>query len=477
MAYEASVLYAAELPGEAFHDDYKKHKDIFRKILSSDRKLERGLRKYFKELADRMDAMINWSAYNRELIKATSVASMITSQWKGEHLLLKVLITDSLKDAIIAGGELTELDTKIDIGWSGSNKPAIDFLNKYSLKLAGQLSDTTVERIKAQLNASLADGRNQAEAIAKIAEIVDDPARAEMIARTESIRAFSEGRLAVAEEVGADRKQWSATSGACAICEPLDNEVTELDGDFDGYDAPPAHPNAVLEGTTFVSYGKLEEMVGADYEGPAVLIRTSEDHNITIGMNHPVFTQRGLVKASQLTKSDYLVYDTRFNTSSSQIDFKQIPLVENAFKSLLSGGSKVVITTPAHDLHGDIVFCKGEIQVIKPTDSLLPILNSSGIEQFRENGFMGTNIKSVLLSGDSSSCFSLNAINLTPSSIMSSTLSSYQFVHIQSIDYVKVKCKAFDATTESGLYNSNGFVVSNCRCLIRILLPNVKPFD
>jgi SPP1 gp7 family putative phage head morphogenesis protein len=242
IANELTTLYAAQVDGEQFHEDYKKNKEIFRKIVASDVKLEKRLTSYFKTLSKKVRDEMDWYTYNRRV--ANIVDDMVTVDWNDEELAVKVLLTDSLIQAINAGGELTQLDTLIDIGWTSKEPAMIEFLNKYTLKLAGNLTNTTRDTIKQALITSLQNKELQADATERIMGIIDNPVRAKAIAHTESIRAFSAGRLEVARQVGAQGKEWSAVGGACPICAPLDGQVVALDKSFSGGPfVPPAHPN------------------------------------------------------------------------------------------------------------------------------------------------------------------------------------------------------------------------------------------
>ncbi len=237
-------IYVATVSGEPFHDGYKKYPKLFNKLVRSDLALERELKKYFGSLAkSRLNDYINWRQYHVDLLHA-SVKDWITADWSPERLLLKVILTKTLTDAIEAGGNMTELDTKIDIGWSANMPSAADFMRGYALKLAGSLTDTTIDRVKESLATSFGLGENQDAAVARLLEVIDDPKRAATIAHTEAVRAFTGGRLGVGAEIGADRKQWDATFGACEICDSLDGEVVGLDEAFStGDEAPPEHPN------------------------------------------------------------------------------------------------------------------------------------------------------------------------------------------------------------------------------------------
>lgn len=237
--------------GEPYHRDYKKYPDLFRMLVRSDLATEKAMRKYFKDQAKQSDGFIDWKLYNKEVKKvkqAIDVNDFFIVDWNKQALNMKVILTKPLIDAIVAGGKMTENDTNIVIGWNSKQPPVQDFLAKHTLKLAGQITKTTKKRILKALQLAISNGENKETASKRVDDIIDDPRRAAMIAHTESVRAFTEGRLEVGKNIGADRKQWDATVGACQICTPIDGKVVKLNEEFTGgdgnkYKAPPAHPN------------------------------------------------------------------------------------------------------------------------------------------------------------------------------------------------------------------------------------------
>lgn len=236
-------LYMAS-DGEEFHPEYRKNKKLFRRLMLAEIRTKRMLVKYFENQSKRVSKLIDWSIYEP---KKASISDFITARWEDEKIILRILLSEALKEAIVAGGKSTEEETKIDIGWGVNYNPAITFLEKYTIKLSGQITDTTVSRIKKSLSSSIEQGLNIKEASKKISDIIDDPVRAKMIAQTESVRAYSEGRLAVAEEIGAEYKQWSATLERCELCGHLDGQIVKIKDSFSDLNgkevlAPPRHP-------------------------------------------------------------------------------------------------------------------------------------------------------------------------------------------------------------------------------------------
>jgi hypothetical protein len=295
---------------------------------------------------------------------------------------------------------------------------------------------------------------------------------------------------------GVEQVEWLLAADPCGECEEDSNGGNPQPIDSLS-DTPPVHINAVLAGSTFVPYVELSEMVSGAYNGPAITI-SAGSKSVTIGPNHPMLTSRGLVKAKFVRKGDQLLYDTRHERSVSvhEAHFKQVPLVEDAFNSF-GPVSAAGLVTSSHDFHGDRIFCQGEVQVKRPTRPLLDVPDLIGLEQLREGNFMlpdvglvkvattssfGFDFRAVLLSSSSGvSCRSCGLSSLATTPVASggtavadraavSTLTRPVLVHPHivaiTVDVIQegwFEGRCFDAST-GGLYASNGFLVSNCRC-------------
>lgn len=158
----------------------------------------------------------------------------------------------------------------IDWEFDDQDELAAEWVEKHGAELAKGLSQTSQDEIKDALQDAF-EGGDLDEAIDLIVKAVGDPDRADMIARTELMRASNEGqRQAWSQAVddglltGDERKTWIATEvGACDECDALDGETTDLDGEYpgEGGEGPPLHPRCRC--TEGIVYGEQKALGGA----------------------------------------------------------------------------------------------------------------------------------------------------------------------------------------------------------------------
>ncbi|MDP2361618.1 MAG: minor capsid protein [bacterium] len=122
---------------------------------------------------------------------------------------------------------------------------AFDFLSGYQLQLLGKLSDDLVAGIKGAVQVGIAQGEGPAKIARRIGGIVKNPdefrqagktvfktvqQRAELIARSETMRAYNQGALKFEAKLGVKSVFW-LTAGderMCPECEPLDGKEYPL---------------------------------------------------------------------------------------------------------------------------------------------------------------------------------------------------------------------------------------------------------
>lgn len=237
------VISAAEDWGKS----YSKHPESHAKLIKLEAKIARLLRKHFKGLAnDRIWKYVNWTQYHTELIKAYDVNVIFDDDGfsDDEDQVLLQLMHDPLLDGMGTGIAAGQAIYNRDIGMSTAQASVMEAARKYSAGLVTNINQTTRDRIQQSISTSLSLSEDQTAAAARIANIINDPKRAEVIARTEAVNSYNKGLMSFAGESGASGKEWQDL-GAEDECATNSGEgEIGIDDSFDsGDDAPPAHPN------------------------------------------------------------------------------------------------------------------------------------------------------------------------------------------------------------------------------------------
>lgn len=150
-----------------------------------------------------------------------------------------------------APAEISSKGFKFDV----TNPAAVAWAKAHAGDTIDDMNSATVEDIRDLVADAFEQQFDVDELADKIADLIGDDARAEMVARTETMRAANEGQMQLWDQAteaglltGDEQKEWIVTPDdrLCPICEPLDGEKAGLDETFkvDGeeIDGPPAHP-------------------------------------------------------------------------------------------------------------------------------------------------------------------------------------------------------------------------------------------
>lgn len=411
-----------------------------------------------------------------ELIPGTSITSSAQSAWTNTYI--DTAYQKGIRDA---AAKMKREGANIEQSWISSsfNRPVhadrlgLIYTRAYSdLDGITRTMDQQISRILAQ---AIGEGRGPMDIARELNERVDKIGitRARMLARTEVISAHAEASINAYEEAEIEGLDVEAEvlngSDPCPECQSLADRgpytISEARGLI------PAHPNAVFEGSTFVSYGECLEIVRARYRGPSVILSCDGgQYRTTIGPNHPMLTSRGFVKAAEINKGDKILYDLRHERSMSSpaLDLDKIPLCEDTFKSCVPVGMNTGVAASSSDLHGDRQFCYGEVEAIRPANGLLKKFDTGITKEISENLLIGSDPYSHLVARLASSLPAFDAVNLTASGGMSSPDigigADYVWLIVHEVEFSEFDGWAFDYSTASSLYCNNGFVVKNCVC-------------
>ena len=245
--------------------------------------------------------------------------------------------------------------------------------------LANGYSDYTKQIVEDTLMAN--EGLTANEMQAKLEEALPR-ARAEMIARNETVYAIKSGRLeqdeSLAEKYGLQVKlvwRTSHDNKVCPICAAMDGQEVDLGKAFvdsvetedgivswehsawnDNGKIPDAHVNCVLGDTKVLAEG-VKVATKMNYSGEVVELSTKNGRSITTTPNHILLTARGWVLAKNITESDQVIaYSDRVKpfVGNNAID-GDIPTISEQFVTVSESEGVVTSKMPAttKDFKGD----------------------------------------------------------------------------------------------------------------------------
>lgn len=131
-------------------------------------------------------------------------------------------IVDLLRDAVISGGHEALRKIQLDPATFTTESPNVSAtLRKFGEQIKTQIVGSSIDRIRATLAEGVAAGESTADLATRVREGgVFSASRAEMIARSESARAYGQGQIDAWKESGiVEGKQWLLAPEACEFCE------------------------------------------------------------------------------------------------------------------------------------------------------------------------------------------------------------------------------------------------------------------
>ena len=168
----------------------------------------------------------------------------------------------------IMGDSATSMETRLrasrfaapsikKFSFDKTNEKAVEWAQDHAAETITGISKTTRDDIRDLVEAAFEEQFDVDELADKISELIGDDARAETIARTETMRASNQGQKELWDQAtdaglltGDEEQEWIVTPDdrLCPICEPMDGVTAPMNGQFkldtgESVDGPPAHPN------------------------------------------------------------------------------------------------------------------------------------------------------------------------------------------------------------------------------------------
>ncbi|MCA4995120.1 hypothetical protein HWD35_10390 [Tsukamurella tyrosinosolvens] len=235
-----SVIRASE----EWHPSYRSDRQSFRELVRQEAELQTAAGEYLFELSDRVHTYVDWSVYNAELAtlpkvtaasKPDPVRPASDEAWRAEALDFTRYVIDIINVIALIG-----VDAAIKRYANESTVVSGDLLDlvteqaeKHVGTLVTAVTDTTREKIRLAIAQSLRRGETSSQAMLRLRDVINSPVRAEMIAQTESVNAYSLGQYEYAKDVGFTKKTWESLAGACPKkCLSADGQTVDIEDDF-----------------------------------------------------------------------------------------------------------------------------------------------------------------------------------------------------------------------------------------------------
>lgn len=388
----------------------------------------------------------------------------------------------------------------------------------------GGINDFTLDVLARELAAGVEVGESTAQLTARLTASLRDPARAEMIARTEVARAQTVATLDTYRENGMGGRQWLAASDAEEDCAALDGTVVAMDADFADGD-PPLHPNCFPAGT-IVTGPLVQATTERPYEGPVVTVRTAAGDELTGTPNHPVLTTQGWVPLGLLQEGQHVLRCADVDALGTAVDPDEHQVVAR-IEDVTAPSAVTLFEVPvsAAHFHGD--GSDGEVHVELADGGLDADVNARLREKLGQTELGGAGVAPVLLlpkrspaevslgaghASDRLVSRGSQALALLSRSVAHASehgLGSVPDLHAAALEgaaqgvpadadllrqrlhglaglvapsevvevrnHQSVGHVVFNLSTAEGWYSANGIIVSNCRCALVPVLASEMP--
>lgn len=252
-----------------------------------------------------------------------------------------------------------------------------------SLKMARTLADGLVRG-----DGPLAIARRLA------AEVDITRGRAEVIARTEIIRAHAEGQLSAFEALGLEELgvmvEWTTAGDGrvCKLCAVLSGLVVKV---AEAHGMIPRHPNCVT-GDSIVRADAALALMKTHYTGQIVELVTAKGRRLSVTENHILLTEHGFVPARFVRKGMQIVDAAGFDSPLVEAPHhdRHEACIADVFAAWAEHPLMLSERVPLapENLHGDGSACDAEVRVVWPNGKLWNNGKPVWLAEFPEMAFM-----------------------------------------------------------------------------------------
>ena len=212
------------------------HRQLDRIARSWELKFARTARQRFEEEEKEIQALLKKARRRKQspalqdfLFDAEKYLSMAGDKWREAFIpLFTALLSDQAET----------FEAQFGITFDINNPEVAAFIEDYSFKFADKVTEVSRKELADLVARAQEEGWSIPELSKHIGELYDGwrDFRAELIARTETIRSSNAGAVAAYKQAGIRAKQWFATEDerTCPYCRALHGKIIDIDEDFLG---------------------------------------------------------------------------------------------------------------------------------------------------------------------------------------------------------------------------------------------------
>ncbi len=241
-AFERNAALEVVNASETWSKGYEKSPDTLARMIKTGARLERKLLVFFRDIGKHNNNYIDWTAYqyalysvNASQVKAYDVQVIVNDEAvEAEHQPFITITFDELALATAYGAQAGETIYSIPLGMDKADAEIQKLVRSQIADLVGKridefgnlidnpnakyrISDKTRADIKAALQTSINLNEDVPTAAKRVEQVVGNAKRAALIAREETMSAYTNGLHEFGAQSGAIGKEWE-DNGAVDIC-------------------------------------------------------------------------------------------------------------------------------------------------------------------------------------------------------------------------------------------------------------------
>lgn len=241
-------------------------------------------RKHAKHIYEAFQAVLLKIAPANTTVRNVTLDEAI-ERWQANRDIIRDALVDMLTDGVLLGADVGRQQAEYILGtakaavtvegvdWDMINVNALQWVTGggqlgtgfgegYANALLETMAQTTERGLRTIFGEWIQNNLSYEQLVQQLNRTVFGQTRAEMLATTEITRAYAEGNRAAWRSSRVIRKmRWQAVGDErmCALCGPLNQTITDVNGDFGNGAFPPLHPRCRCWVTPYVDIADFEQ--------------------------------------------------------------------------------------------------------------------------------------------------------------------------------------------------------------------------